>query len=97
VIGYSRQQFYEIRRNFQTYGAGGLIDRLTGAKGPRPNRAPAEIAAAILDHARAHPCRGATCVEQELRLKGLPVSSGGVRGVWVRHNLSTKYERLLWL
>jgi hypothetical protein len=21
IIGYSRQQFYEIRRNFQTYGA----------------------------------------------------------------------------
>jgi len=24
LIGYSRQQFYEIRRNFQTYGADGL-------------------------------------------------------------------------
>ena len=34
VMGYSRQQFYEIRRNFQTYGAEGLIDRLPGAKGP---------------------------------------------------------------
>lgn len=30
-MGYSRQQFYEIRRNFQTYGAHGLIDRLPGA------------------------------------------------------------------
>lgn len=28
VMGYSRQQFYEIRRNFQTYGADGLLDRL---------------------------------------------------------------------
>lgn len=27
LMGYSRQQFYEIRRNFQTYGAEGLIDR----------------------------------------------------------------------
>ena len=26
LMGYSRQQFYEIRRNFQTYGAEGLID-----------------------------------------------------------------------
>ena len=43
VMGYSRQQFYEIRRNFQTYGAEGLIDRLPGAKGPHPNRVPAEI------------------------------------------------------
>src|SRR5215467_15107425 len=31
MIGYSRQQFYEIRRNFQTYGADGLLDRLPGA------------------------------------------------------------------
>ena len=31
VMGYSRQQFYEIRRNFQTYGAEGVIDRLPGA------------------------------------------------------------------
>ena len=38
IMGYSRQQFYEIRRNFQTYGADGLIDRLPGAKGPHPNR-----------------------------------------------------------
>ena len=34
MMGYSRQQFYEIRRNFQTYGAEGLLDRMPGAKGP---------------------------------------------------------------
>ena len=43
IMGYSRQQFYEIRRNFQTYGAEGLIDRLPGAKGPHPNRVSQEI------------------------------------------------------
>jgi transposase InsO family protein len=95
VMGYSRQQFYEIRRNFQTYGAEGLIDRLPGAKGPHPNRVPAEIEAAVLAHSLDHPCHGALRVEQELRLKGLAVSSGGVRGVWQRHNLLTKHERLL--
>src|SRR5437016_8867135 len=95
VMGYSRQQFYEIRRNFQTYGADGLIDRLPGAKGPHPNRVAAAIEQAILDHALVHPCHGSTRVEQELRLKGVQVSSGGVRGVWQRHNLLTKHERLL--
>lgn len=95
VMGYSRQQFYEIRRNFQTYGAEGLIDRLPGAKGPHPNRVAAEIEAAILDHALEHPCHGATRVEQELRLKAIQVSSGGVRGVWLRHGLTTKHDRLL--
>jgi len=95
VMGYSRQQFYEIRRNFQTYGADGLIDRLPGAKGPHPNRVSAEIEAAVLDHALAHPCHGCTRVEQELRLTGVQVSAGGVRGVWQRHGLLTKHERLL--
>jgi transposase InsO family protein len=95
VMGYSRQQFYEIRRNFQTYGAEGLLDRMPGAKGPHPNRVAQEIETAILDHALEHPCHGSTRVEQELRLKGIAVSSGGVRGVWQRHNLLTKHERLL--
>ena len=36
LIGYSRQQFYEIRRNYQVYGAEGLIDRLPGARGQHP-------------------------------------------------------------
>lgn len=95
VMGYSRQQFYEIRRNFQTYGAEGLIDRLPGARGPHPNRVAAEIEAAILDHALAHPCHGPMRVAQELALRGIQVSSGGVRGVWQRHGLATKHDRLL--
>ena len=33
IMGYSRQQFYEIRRNYQTYGADSLIDRLPGSTG----------------------------------------------------------------
>ncbi len=47
VMGYSHQQLYEIRRNFQTYGAEGLIDRLPGAKGPHPNRVAAEVETAL--------------------------------------------------
>ena len=39
VIGYSRQQFYEIRRNFQTYGADGLREE-GGAWPPPPPTAP---------------------------------------------------------
>lgn len=95
IMGYSRQQFYEIRRNYQTYGSAGLIDRLPGAKGPHPNRVAAEVEKAILDHSLDHPCHGALRVAQELSLKAVPVSSTGVRGVWSRHNLLTKQERLL--
>lgn len=94
IVGYSRQQFYEIRRNYQTYGADGLIDRLPGARSPHPNRVPDAVETAVLDHALAHPCHGPMRVAHELALKGVQVSSGGVRGVWSRHGLLTKTERL---
>ena len=31
LVGYSRQQFYEIRRNYQTYGAAGPYRPARGA------------------------------------------------------------------
>jgi transposase InsO family protein/transposase-like protein len=95
IMGYSRQQFYEIRRNFQTYGSQGLLDRLPGARGPHPNRVSQEVEQAVLDHSLAYPSHGCLRVAQELVLKGVQVSSGGVRGVWSRHQLLTKHERLL--
>ena len=95
IMGYSRQQFYEIRRNFQTYGAEGLLDRLPGARGPHPNRVAPEIEQALLEHCLEHPSHGALRVAQELMLKGVQISSGGVRGVWSRHGLLTRHERLL--
>jgi hypothetical protein len=55
MIVYSRQQFCEIWRNLQTYGADGLLDRLPGAKGAAPKPGGAEIETAILDHTLAHP------------------------------------------
>ncbi|MCK5501720.1 MAG: helix-turn-helix domain-containing protein, partial [Tritonibacter mobilis] len=55
VMGYSRQQFYEIRRNYQTFGSEGLLDKLPGAKGPHPNRVSEEIEKAILDHSLDYP------------------------------------------
>lgn len=95
VMGYSRQQFYEIRRNFQTYGAQGLLDRLPGPKGPHPNRVSEEVEAAIMDYCLEFPTHGALRVAQQLALRGVQVSSGGVRGVWSRHNVLTRHERLL--
>ena len=39
LIGDSRQQFYKIRRNYQTYGAECLLDKLPGRKGAHPKQA----------------------------------------------------------
>lgn len=95
IIGYSRQQFYEIRRNYQVHGAQGLVDRLPGPKGPHPNRVSEEIEKAILEHSHTNPTHGCLRVAEDLALRGHQVSSGGVRGVWSRHNLLSRHERLL--
>lgn len=95
VMGYSRQQFYEIRRNYQLYGADGLLDRLPGCKNGHPNRLSDEVEKAILDYSLEHPGHGCLKVSQHLALKGVYVSSTGVRGAWRRHNLEFKHHRLL--
>ena len=95
VMGYSRQQFYEIRRNYQVHGAEGLIDRLPGCKGRHPNRLSEEVEKAILDYSLEQPTYGCLRVSQQLALRGVLVSAKGVRGVWLRNNLTTMHHRLL--
>ncbi len=74
LIGYSRQPFYEIRRNYQTYGAEGLL------KGAHPNRVAPEIEQAILHYTLTRSTHDPLRVAQELALHGINVSAGG--GAW---------------
>jgi transposase InsO family protein len=71
------------------------VDRVAGPKAPHPNRVSAEVEEAILAYALEHPAHGPQRTADELLLRGTQVSSGGVRGVWSRHDLLTKHERLL--
>lgn len=95
IMGYSRQQFYEIRRNFQTLGSEGLLDKARGPKEPHPNRLSETLENAILEYCLEFPTHGSLKVSQQLHLRGVVVSSGGVRGVWQRHTLLSKHQRLL--
>jgi hypothetical protein len=49
----------------------------------------------ILEFCLAKPTYGAQRVANDLRLEGVHVSPSGVRGVWLRHDLETRYKRLL--
>ena len=95
VMGYSRQQFYEIRRNFQTLGAEGLLDKARGPRAPHPNRLSEELEQVVLDYCLEYPTLGSLKVSQQLLLRGVHIGSGAVRGVWQRHNLLSKHQRLL--
>jgi transposase InsO family protein len=95
IMGYSREQFYEIRRNFQTFGAEGLLDKARGAKNPHPNRVSEELEKIILDYCLEYPTQGSLKVSQQLLLRNIHAGQGAIKGVWQRYNLLTKHQRLL--
>lgn len=95
IMGFHRDTFYEVRRAFQVGGVAALVEQKRGPRNPHPNRVPAEIEERILQFALDKPTYGAQRVANELRLQGVTVSSSGVRGVWVRNSIETRYRRLL--
>jgi len=95
LMGYSREQFYEIRRNYQAFGAEGLLDKARGAKSPHPNRVSQELEKAVLDYCLEFPTHGPLKTSQQLILKGVHVGVGAIRGIWQRHDMITKHQRLL--
>jgi transposase InsO family protein len=95
IMGYHRDTFYEIRRAFQVGGVEALVEQKRGPKGPHPARVSPEIEEAILAYSLEHPTRGQSRVANELRLQGTEISPGGVRNVWLRHELETRYKRLM--
>jgi transposase InsO family protein len=95
IMGYHRDTFYEIRRAFQVGGVAALVEEKRGPRNPHPNRVAPEIETRILQFALDFPTAGSARVANELRLEGVNVSSSGVRGVWLRHDLETRTKRLL--
>jgi len=95
IMGYHRDTFYEVRRAFQIGGLQGLLEDKRGPRGPHPNRVSEEVEQKVLDYALVCPTHGCQRVSNELRLQGVEVGPGGVRGVWLRHDLETRHKRLL--
>jgi transposase InsO family protein len=95
IMGFHRDTFYEARRAFQTSGVGALVEQRRGARGPHPNRVSAEAEARVLEYCLSRPTHGAQRVSDELRLAGVEVSPSGVRGIWLRADLETRYKRLM--
>lgn len=95
LMGYHRDSFYEIKRAFQTGGVAALVEQRRGPRGPHPNRVSPEVEQVILDFCLTFPTKGAQFVANQLRLQGTEVSPSGVRGVWQRHDLLKRHQRLL--
>lgn len=92
-LGVSRQHYYDIKTAITEDGIEGLLEK--SRKTPRvANRISPEIEKMVLDYALEFPTHGQVRVENELKAKGIRISSGGVRGIWGRHNLLRKADRL---
>lgn len=97
IMGFHRDTFYEVRKAFQSGGVAALVEHKRGPRNPHPNRVSPEVENKILEYCLLKPTYGAQRVANQLRLQGIEVSSTGVRGVWLRHDLETRYKRLMHL
>lgn len=94
--GISRSHYYEIKEAFEKFGAEGLAPQ--ARRRPRmPNETPPELVERILVMTEQYPTRSYLFVAQQLRLIGVGVSPSAVRAVWLRHGLTLRVQRLLWL
>jgi len=89
----SRRHYYDIKTAIEEDGIQGLVEK-SRSQARRANRVSDEIEKEILDYCLEYPTHGQVTVANELRRKGFIVSPGGVRGVWMREDLTTKKLRL---
>jgi len=92
-LGVSRQHYYDIKQAIKEDGIEGLLEK--SRRKPRiGNRVAPEIEEALLKYGLDFPTHGQVRTSNELLKKGIKISSGGVRGVWLRHGLERKELRL---
>ena len=93
VFGYSRDSFYRFKKLYEEHGDEGLQE-VSRKKPNLKNRIAKEVEDAVTLFAIEFPAYGQLRVSNELKKKGIFISPGGVRNIWIRHNLHTMKLRL---
>jgi hypothetical protein len=93
VMGYSRDSFYRFQELYEQGGEQALQD-MSRKKPILKNRVPEHVEQAIVALAIENPALGQLRASNDLKQRGILVSSSGVRSVWIRHDLETFQKRL---
>jgi len=93
ILGYSRDTFYRYKELMAEGGESALLER-SRRKPNLKNRVDEEIESHVLQMAYDFPAYGQLRASNELRKRGIFISPGGVRGIWIRHGLEVFQKRL---
>ena len=93
TLGYSRDSYYRFEELYRQGGEEALGE-ISRKKPILANRVDPTIEQAVVKMAIENPAYGQLRVCNELKKQGILVSAGGVRSIWLRHDLNNLKKRL---